>query len=196
MQFKAFGYVAILLGFVIFGEAIARPFQRRIARPLPTGSQSFTTLASTTLASTTLAQYRVPARSERIYLSQSGELLGVYVFVEGSLLSVDTAGGVSLVARDYTAELGYDYRGKLDRIGSAEIDYDYTGRIQQIGNTLISYSYRGRIAQIGNAEIAYTARGKVAQVGDVTIRYHRNLIDTISSNYTRSGTRIIIVNIG
>ncbi len=141
-----------------------------------------------------LIQSSVSNQFERIYLSSTGELLGAHIVIAGTTLFVDTTGRLSLLTRDYTAELGYDYKGKLSRIGSAELDYDYTGRIQQIGNTLIDYGYRGQIAQIGNAGIEYTASGKVAQIGDVTIRYDRNFIDTISSNYTSAGARVVIVN--
>ena len=139
-------------------------------------------------------QHSISHQSERIYLSSAGELLGAHVIIAGTTLFVDTTGQISLATRDYTAELDYDYTRKLNRIGNAEIVYDYTGRIERIGSTSVAYGYRGQIAQIGNASIEYTPRGKVAEIGDVTVRYARNLIDTISSNYTSAGARIVVVS--
>jgi len=139
-------------------------------------------------------QRSISHQFEHIYLSSTGELLGAHIIIAGTTLFADTTGRLSLLTRDYTAELDYDYRGKLNRIGRAEIVYDYIGRTQQIGSTLISYDYRGQIDQIGNASIEYTTRGKVTQIGDVTVQYDRNLIETISSNYTSAGARVIVVN--
>ena len=165
----------------------------RSALAEPTQTKRFPPQANLS-TSAVLTQHSISNQFERIYLSSTGELLGAHVIIAGTTLFVDTAGRLSLLTRDYTAELDYDYRGKLSHIGSAEIVYDYIGRIQQIGNTFVTYGYRGQIDQIGNASIKYTARGKVAQIGDVTVQYERHLIDTISSNYTSAGARVIIVN--
>lgn len=131
---------------------------------------------------------------ERIYVSTDGDFLGAHTIVENTAIYINRDGHISLSTRDYTAELDYDYRGRLQRIGTAELDYDYLGRVQQVGITTIDYDYRSRLSHIGAVEIRYTPRGKVAQIGDVEIRYDRNLIDTISANYTSSGARVIVVS--
>ncbi|MEM6448686.1 MAG: hypothetical protein AAF703_00055 [Cyanobacteria bacterium P01_D01_bin.105] len=130
---------------------------------------------------------------DRIYLSTNGEFLGAHTIFGGTILFIDRTGDIELIARDYTAELDYDYAGRLHRIGAATIAYDYRGRVEQIGNRVIDYDFRSRLGQIGVDEIAYTPRGKVSQVGSVTIQYDRGYIDTISANYTSTGARIVIV---
>ncbi len=181
MKLKTYGYGVLLFSLVICQAAAAAPLRAKVTQ-------------SQAQAPTVLSQRPLSTQFERIYLSSAGELLGAHIVISRTVLYVDTAGRLSLSARDYTAELGYDYKGQLNRIGNTEIAYDYIGRIQQIGSTLIAYGYSGKIARIGQAAIAYTARGKVAQIGDVTIQYDRSAIDTISSNYTSAGARIIIIN--
>lgn len=132
--------------------------------------------------------------SERIYIAANGEFLGALTRVSGSLLYIDSEGGWQLSARDYTDEIGHDYRGSVNRIGNADITYDYLGRAEQLGTTAIDYDYRGRVNRIGGAAIAYDVRGKVIQVGDVDVQYDRGVVDIISANYTGSGARIVVVH--
>jgi len=178
-------------------RAIANPLrQSAVPSDNSVGVSAFSYDQQTTDQQTTTqpAQPQVISQFERIYVSTAGDFLGAHTIVENTALYIDRAGHVSLSARDYTAELDYDYRGRLQRIGTAAIDYDYIGRVQQIGNTQVDYDYRSRVSHVGQVEIAYTARGKVAHIGDVEIRYDRNIIDTISANFTSSGARVVVVS--
>lgn len=130
---------------------------------------------------------------ERIYISSEGDFLGAHTSIGNTVLYIDSDGQMNLVARDYTAELDYDYRGQLSHIGTAAITYDFRGRLQQIGTTRFAYDFRGRLSQVGDNTITYTNRNRVSQIGDVDIRYERGSIDTISDNYTRTGARVIVL---
>jgi len=151
------------------------------------------TTPTTPVTTTLMSQRRGMAAQQQVYVSASGDLLGAYVLASSTRVHVSNNGILSLISRDYTDELTYDYRDRLERIGNAEVSYDFRGRVEQIGSTRIGYGFRDRINQIGSAEVAYTARGKVSQIGDVMLQYDRNLIETISANYTSGGVRIVVV---
>ena len=156
-----------------------------IAQSIPTRSTQPS--RQTAVSSSALRQY------ERVYVSARGELLGAYTIFGGSVLFIDRNGEIALAARDYTAELDYDYAGRLNRIGTIPISYDYRGRVEQIGNSAVDYDFRSRLGQIAGDAIAYTSRGQVSQIGTVTFQYDRGAIETISSNYTSNGTQVVIV---
>jgi len=167
---------------------------------LPASAQTQTVQRTTTYPTRSPSGHRTAVTSaqtshqyERIYLSTRGELLGAHTIFGSTILYIDRAGDLDLTARDYTAELDYDYRGRLNRIGSVNIAYDYRGRIEQVGSSVINYDFRSRLNQIGRDGIAYTSRGNVSQIGNVSIQYDSGHIETISANYTSAGTRIIIV---
>lgn len=140
-----------------------------------------------------ISQAQNSRQFERIYISSEGDFLGAHTFIANTVLYIDSDGQMNLVARDYTAELDYDYRGQLSHIGTAAITYDFRGRLQQVGTTRFAYDFRGRLSQIGDNTLAYNNRNQVAQIGDVDIRYERGSIDTISDNYTRAGARVIVL---
>ena len=163
--------------------------------PEQTSSRSAETRAVNTPSSAPIriASPQPLRQYERVYVSTSGEFLGAETVFGGSVLFIDRSGEVNVAIRDYTADLDYDYTGRLNRIGAANISYDYRGRVEQIGSSAIDYDFRSRIGQIDTDAITYTPRGQVSQVGTVTIQYDSDAIETISSNYTNSGTRIVIV---
>ena len=180
-----------LFGVWLFGVGFIFPEQPAAAQVQI--HQSTYPSRSRTAATTSQSSQQPSRQRDRIYLSTNGELLGAHTIFGGTILYIDRAGDISLAARDYTAELDYDYTGRLNQIGTVSINYDYRGRVEQIGSSAIAYDYRSRLGQIGANAIAYTARGKVSQIGNVTIQYNRGHIETISNNYTNAGTRIIVV---
>ncbi len=198
MNVKRYGlpaFLALLLNLAAT-NAVTAPttFSNSLSNLLAENSRRKSTLIDFRLAQAAVS-------SESIYVADNGDFLGTRTILFGtgsantpsSVVFIDNSGELSLVTRDYTADVTYDYQDRITRIGTTDITYDYRGRVEQIGATPFSYDYRSRVGQVGDAEIAYTARGQVDRVGDVTLEYDQGLIDTISSNYTSSGARVIVV---
>ena len=56
--------------------------------------------------------------------------------------------------------IGYDYSGKVNQVGSTYISYDYSGKVNQVGSVYISYDYSGKVNKVGNLYVSYDSSGR------------------------------------
>ena len=82
-----------------------------------------------------LVNYRITRGGSYIYISQEGNINGYGGFGNGSIT--------------------YNYKGRVDRIGTTSVTYDYKGRIDGLGSASITYDYKGRVDKVGNNSITY-----------------------------------------
>lgn len=59
-------------------------------------------------------------------------------------------------------KIGYDYSGRVSKVGSISINYDYSGRISKVGTVSINYDYSGRVSKVGNLTISYDYSGRIS----------------------------------
>jgi hypothetical protein len=58
-------------------------------------------------------------------------------------------------------KISYDYKGRVDKVGSVYISYDYKGRVDKVGSVYISYDYKGRVDKVGGLYVEYDYNGRI-----------------------------------
>lgn len=125
------------------------------------------------------ASYRISRGGNYIYISQEGNITGYGGFGSGSI-TYDYKGRVDKIG---TATVSYDYKGRIDGLGGTSITYDYKGRVDKVGNNSITYDYKDRLDKIGNFSVTYDYKGRVDKIGDASITYdYKGRVDKIDDN--------------
>ena len=112
--------------------------------------------------------FRLTKSGLYLYTSQKGELTG-YGAPANCTISFDYRGRVEKVG---TFPVYYDLIGRINKIGTTSISYDFSARVDKIGTTGISYDYGGNVNNIGGQRVSYNYSGKVERIGSATISYN------------------------
>jgi hypothetical protein len=80
--------------------------------------------------------------------------------INGVEFEIDVPSGELSYSINQGGEIGYDYHGRVSRVGNNNIGYDYQGRVSIVGNNNIGYDYQGRVSKIGYLEIKYDYNGR------------------------------------
>ena len=132
-----------------------------------------------------------------IYVDNQGNVLGTFVNIPGAKIKVFASGEIEIEERDYTTEIDYHRDGRIREIGNARFRYYSNDRIREIGNIDFTYRRNGQLKRIDNLRFRYFVNGRIKEIDNVRFDYESassNLIETISSPFTRGGIRIVIVN--
>ena len=100
--------------------------------------------------------------------SQKGDITE-YGSLSNGAISYDYRGRVEKVG---TFSVYYDLIGRINKIGTTNISYDFSARVDKIGTTGISYDYGGNVNNIGGQRVSYNYSGKVERIGSATISYN------------------------
>ena len=123
-----------------------------------------------------LANYKITKSNFYIYLSPSGQILSYSANGNGGI-TYDYKGRLDKIG---STAITYDYKGRIDGLGNASITYDYKGRVDKIGSTSITYDYKDRIDNINNLAVSYDYKGRLDKIGNSTISYdYKGRIDNI-----------------
>lgn len=123
--------------------------------------------------------YRITRSGNYIYISQEGSITGYGSFGGGSI-TYDYKGRVDKIG---TTTITYDYKGRIDGLGGNSISYDYKGRVDKVGNNSITYDYKDRLDKIGNYKVTYDYKGRVDKIGEANITYdYKGRVGKIDEN--------------
>jgi len=123
-----------------------------------------------------VANYKITKSNFYVYLSSNGQIFSYSANGNGGI-TYDYKGRVDKIG---STSITYDYKGRMDNLGNAAVTYDYKGRVNKIGNTSVTYDYKGRIDNINNLTVTYDYKGRIDKIGNSTITYdYKGRIDNI-----------------